>query len=263
LQPYGPCKTFAGAISKTASPGEIDCLDSGGFGALTITKSITIDCQAGLGSALSSGTQGIVINALSTDVVTLRNLAVQGAGTTIGTNGINIISAKAVHLENVKINNYSSAGLVVGTSATVEVTLENVSIGDSQAGVVVSASSGTASVAMHHVNIANIVTDGIRANGNSSIVVRDSEISHYAVGVNETASGLLSLVLITGSTVTTTTTAAFQSINGGYIGVGSNTLSYNLSVCNLNGGLIYTDGNNIGWSNNTIGTTSAGTIPKV
>src|ERR1041385_960630 len=54
-----PCKTFAGAISKTASPGEIDCLDPGGFGAVTITKSITIDCGGTLGSVLSSGVQGI------------------------------------------------------------------------------------------------------------------------------------------------------------------------------------------------------------
>jgi hypothetical protein len=41
-----PCKTFAGAISKTAPGGEIDALDPGGFGALTITKSITIDGAA-------------------------------------------------------------------------------------------------------------------------------------------------------------------------------------------------------------------------
>jgi hypothetical protein len=40
-----PCKTFAGAISKTAVNGEINCLDPGGFGAVTITKSITIDCH--------------------------------------------------------------------------------------------------------------------------------------------------------------------------------------------------------------------------
>src|SRR2546423_8634050 len=58
-----PCKTFAGAISKTAAGGEIDCLDPGGFGAVTITKSITLDCAVGTGSAriTSSGTNGIII----------------------------------------------------------------------------------------------------------------------------------------------------------------------------------------------------------
>src|SRR6202163_4382796 len=56
-----PCKTFAGAISKTAAGGEIDCLDPGGFGTLTITKGITIDCDSGAGGILASGTFGITI----------------------------------------------------------------------------------------------------------------------------------------------------------------------------------------------------------
>src|SRR3982751_3731335 len=50
-----PCKTFAGAISKTANGGEINCLDPGGFGGVTITKSITIKCQYTEGGALVSG----------------------------------------------------------------------------------------------------------------------------------------------------------------------------------------------------------------
>src|SRR5216683_5148882 len=68
-----PCKTFAGAISKTAPAGEINCLDPGGFGAVTITKSITLNCSATLGSVLVSGTNGIVITAATTDNVVLRN----------------------------------------------------------------------------------------------------------------------------------------------------------------------------------------------
>src|SRR5712692_5737967 len=58
-----PCKTFAGAISKTATLGEIDALDPGGFGAVTITKSITIDGTAGLAGVLSSGANAIVVSA--------------------------------------------------------------------------------------------------------------------------------------------------------------------------------------------------------
>src|SRR3989454_12741138 len=54
-----PCKTFAGAISKTARNGEINCLDPGGFGAVTITKSITIDCHEGFASILNAGTNGV------------------------------------------------------------------------------------------------------------------------------------------------------------------------------------------------------------
>src|SRR5690348_15405159 len=102
-----PCKTFAGAISKTASPGIINCLDPGGFGAVTITKSIQIDCTGTLGSVLSSGVQGIVINALTTDKIILRNIDISGAGTTLGTNGINVVQASSVALQGVYIETYS------------------------------------------------------------------------------------------------------------------------------------------------------------
>src|SRR5271170_779269 len=57
-----PCKTFAGAIAKTAAAGEINCLDPGGFGAVTIVKSMTIACQAGTAGVLVAGTNGIVVN---------------------------------------------------------------------------------------------------------------------------------------------------------------------------------------------------------
>src|ERR1700694_6290247 len=69
-----PCKTFAGAISKTAVAGEINCLDPGGFGALTITKSIVISCETGTDAVLVSGTNGIVVQVGASDNVYLRGL---------------------------------------------------------------------------------------------------------------------------------------------------------------------------------------------
>src|SRR4029434_5005479 len=76
-----PCKTFAGAISKTADGGEIDALDPGGYGAVTITKSLTIMGVGTNPSVPVSGTNGIVINAGADDVVVLRNINLQGIGT--------------------------------------------------------------------------------------------------------------------------------------------------------------------------------------
>ena len=84
-----PCKTFAGAISKTAAGGEIDALDPAGYGAVTITKGITIDGGGGqVASVLVSGTNGIVVQAGPTDVVTLRNLRINGVEGT-GGGGLN------------------------------------------------------------------------------------------------------------------------------------------------------------------------------
>ncbi|HEY0152270.1 MAG TPA: right-handed parallel beta-helix repeat-containing protein [Longimicrobium sp.] len=106
-----PCKTFAGAISKTAAGGEIDCLDPGGFGGVTITKSITIDCNGVVGSALFAGaTSGISVN--GTDiVVVLRNLQINGAGT--GQVGVRFVNGKRLILENVLVSQSSQAGIRV------------------------------------------------------------------------------------------------------------------------------------------------------
>ncbi|MEK7950884.1 right-handed parallel beta-helix repeat-containing protein [Luteolibacter soli] len=110
-----PCKTFAGAISKTAVKGVINVLDPGGFGAVTITKSITIDGTGSEGHILASGTNGIVINAADDDVVILRNIQFEGAGT--GLVGVKILKAGAVYLENCRIENFQQ-GVVETTSST-------------------------------------------------------------------------------------------------------------------------------------------------
>jgi hypothetical protein len=103
-----PCKTFAGAISKTAANGEIDCLDPGGFGVVTITKSMTINCNGVAGGILSAGTTGVIVNAGANDVVLLRNLSINGVGT--GTYGIRFLAGKALHLENVDISGVNGSG---------------------------------------------------------------------------------------------------------------------------------------------------------
>src|SRR5499427_8940593 len=92
-----PCKTFAGAISKTAAGGEIDALDPAGYGALTITKAITIDGGGGqVASVLVAGTNGIVVQAGPTDRVIIRNLRINGTRqdpqVTAGINGIRWLS---------------------------------------------------------------------------------------------------------------------------------------------------------------------------
>src|SRR6187401_640852 len=76
-----PCKTFAGAISKTAAGGTINVLDPGGYGGVTITKAITIEADGDFAGITHSGTSGIIVNAGVNDVVTLRGLTIDGFGT--------------------------------------------------------------------------------------------------------------------------------------------------------------------------------------
>ena len=90
-----PCKTFAGAISKTANGGFINVLDAGGFGAVSIVnKSITIDGEGSHAGVLASLTNGIIINGAGAKV-TLRNLAIESPSVTnLGSIGINVISGR-------------------------------------------------------------------------------------------------------------------------------------------------------------------------
>src|ERR687886_1697806 len=110
-----PCKTFAGAISKTAAKGEINCLDPGGFGGVTITKAIAIKCHYTEGGVLVSGTNAIVVNAATTDKVTLKGLDINGIGT--GLNGIRVIQAGSVHVVDTEIFGFVRNGIDVEPNA--------------------------------------------------------------------------------------------------------------------------------------------------
>lgn len=117
-----PCKTFAGAISKTAAAGEINCLDSGGFGTVTITKSMSIICEGVIGGVLGAGTNGIVVNAGDTDKVLLRGLDIHGGGS--GLDGVRVVKARSVVIMNSLIQAFStpaSRGIRVEGPAAVTV----------------------------------------------------------------------------------------------------------------------------------------------
>ncbi len=104
-----PCKTFPGAISKTAAGGEINVLDPGGFGGVTITKSITISSEGFEAGVLVAGTNGITVNTQSTDVVILRGLDIEGLGS--GINGISFIGAGTLHVEKSVIHHFTQNGI--------------------------------------------------------------------------------------------------------------------------------------------------------
>jgi hypothetical protein len=111
-----PCKTFAGAISKTAPSGEINVLDPGGFGGVTITKSITISSEGFEAGVLVTGTPGITVAAQPTDVIVLKGLDIQGLGT--GTNGINVVSGLQVYVLNCRIHHFASNGINMASSTS-------------------------------------------------------------------------------------------------------------------------------------------------
>jgi len=201
-----PCKTFAGAISKTAAGGEIDCLDPGGFGSVTITKSITLDCTATLGSILASGFTGINVNGAGI-LVNLRGLIITGAPGN-GLIGINFIQGAGLNLDNVTIQEFnggSATGLLFAPNSAADLQVNNSyftfnGIPASTGGglVVQPAAGGTAVVAVSNTRFSNN-TNGVVANSSNGVIVltvRDSTMANGAgSGVSANAGSPLLVML--------------------------------------------------------------------
>ena len=182
-----PCKTFAGAISKTATKGEINVLDPGGFGGVTITKSITIASEYVEAGVLVSGTNGIIINGAGV-VVTLRGLDIEGVGT--GLNGINFLQGSSLHVQNCTIRgfngtNASGISFTPGTEAQLFVTdtivMNNGQFAAGNGIVVRPTGSGNVSAVFTRVN-SNYNTTGFKADGsahtgNIHLSIRESSAS--------------------------------------------------------------------------------------
>jgi len=151
-----PCKTFAGAISKTAAGGEIDVLDPGGFGTVTITKAITIDGGGTLASILASGTNGINVNAGASDVVILRNLSINGAGTTLGLNGVNFLSGFRLIVENCTLENFSQSAISVAPSGASSTVIANSTLKAAAFGITVSTANASAAISVLVSNTSTI-----------------------------------------------------------------------------------------------------------
>jgi len=259
-----PCKTYAGAISKTAPAGEINCLDPGGFGAVTITKSISIICDYSEGGVLSAGTTGFLINALSTDIITIKGQDVEGFVT--GINGIRVLSAGSVHIHKVQIRGVRGGGsgiIVDPSAAAVEVLISESYITDNgtsttNGGITIRpTATGSAKVVIDNVKIENnsvgikIDTSGATGGGGITATVRNSVIAHNTNdGVNVNAPTLATNVMLNnnlsanngGIGVNVTGAAATVRMGSSVItgnvagGVTANINSYKNNQVNGNGG---------------------------
>lgn len=255
-----PCKTFAGAISKTFINGEIDCLDPGGYGAVTITKSITIDCTGTYGSILASGTTGIVINIPvgANDpfrTVRLRGLSINGTGAsgTIGTRtgirGINILSAAVVMLEDSVISDFSQQGISDTRSAGGKLFIRNSVIRNNSGAGITVAGAATNNATLDNVHSINNGFGVAVATGNNVSVTRSVFSGNATSGIQVDTGGRIGL--------------DFSIVSGNGTGLsstGTSTISNSEFSFNTTG----ISGATTSFGNNRIfGNTSAGTAPTV
>ena len=218
-----PCKTFAGAISKTAAGGYIDVLDAGGFGAVTITKAITIDGNGFVAGILSStpGSTGVVINAGPQDTIILRNLSIEGAGA--GYHGIRIIDGGRVFIEDVTVQNFTQNAIV--SSGASEIFIRNTTVKHGPSGQGIYLQHGRAT--LDNVSAAGFAT-GVFAGYDSVITVKNSIVSGNDYGFcaaygatflnvesSVTAHNIYGVFVVGGGTVRLSNTAVMNSFAQG------------------------------------------------
>jgi parallel beta helix pectate lyase-like protein len=251
-----PCKTWAGAISKTAACGEIDALDPGGYGAVTITKSITLDGTGTFASILASLVNGIVINAASTDVITIRGISINGFCN--GINGINILQAKTVNVEDCVIFRFNTGnGITVNETNDLNLNVRNTVIRDNTLDAINTFTSGAA-------NKVNVTLDNVRLSGSANgLHARSGSrvTAHNSVFSNNTTNGIFSdaaganfsNVFVWDSQISMNGANGVRAGNAGNLGVSGATINQNRIDRNTaNGVLVSTGGVVNTFTNNSI-----------
>ena len=247
-----PCKTWAGAISKTAACGEIDALDPGGFGAVTITKSITLDGTGTMASILASLVNGITINAAATDVITIRGISINGFCN--GLSGINILQARTVNVEDCVIFRMGGNGITSTDNNGLKVNVRNTVIRDNGGDGInmVAAAASPARLTLHNVRLSGNV-NGMHARSGVTVTATESVFSgNTAAGVfaDNTVAASFAVVRVQRSQISGNATGVQAGSAGGVassvVEISQNEINFNTGngVLVSTGGIVETFSNN-------------------
>jgi hypothetical protein len=266
-----PCRTFGAALTVVDAGGEVVALDGAGFGAVNITKSVTITANPGFYAGISAPTGSAVFINTAGVVVTLRGLNLNGVG---GVNGIFMGNGARLSVENCVISNFTGSGINVNTAATVRISDTNIRdngttglflqsgsittitralISGSNHGVFVySTVAGTTTVA----DVADSTISGNSLNGllayvdgvNAEILasIRDSRIvqNQTGVGANGGTAGGTTIFAVTNNLITNSVTGIQVFATGGKVWATGNTISYNDTGINNSTGVVESAGDN-------------------
>lgn len=276
-----PCKTFAGAITKTADNGEINCRDPGGFGTVTVTKNLTIDCGGTFGSILASAGTGITISNSSASAVLhviIRNLSINGTGPCIlppapgclpaspGLNGIRVLRGGSLTLDNVVIQNFTAAGngngIDFAPNNNSKLTVSNSYFynngnGSTGGGIRIRPTAGSATGIIDKSVIARgtfgVSADTTAGSSGINLTIRQSSVA------NNTQTNIIAAASGTGSGIMVDNTSASHGGTGiAASGAGAVVRIVNSSIT---GNSTATSGNVLSYGNNAINGNGVDTIP--
>jgi len=262
-----PCKTFAGAISKTAEGGEISVLDPGGYGTLTITKAITIDGGTGAGwaSVLNASTVGFTVNIttgthINDAVVILRNITWNGASQSpsVGaTHAINYIRAAQLIVENCVMENEGTTGINMGSMAsTGTLRVQDCYFDNTNTGLLVTTSSGFAVAQIDHCRF-NALATGVNTTSNAFVTVSNCNFNATS-GANGGARSAPGCTVNISSSIFASNNVGVNSA-GGTVRVSNNDFFNNTTAIN---GSAESANNNRFRGNGTDGTTVNAIVVK-
>ena len=248
-----PCRTFGAALAQTAGGGEIVALDSGGYGAVTISQAVTIVAAPGIQASISpsSGT-AITVNAGPSDVVVLRNLYLNAQG---GEIGIAYYAARALQVENLVINGFTNEGILMSLTNPADLYVADTIIRNTgNTGIYLSSASGIANVSIVRVRldnndsgvvaIANVhasVKDTIASGGagtafaagfgsaSAQLNLEGCVASGNAYGITAYSASSTATVRVSNCSLTGNGTGVLAGINGLILSRGNNTLEGNIS----------------------------------
>ena len=249
-----PCKTFAGAVSRTADCGEIDALDPAGYGTVTLTKGLKIDGGGGEGGQVASilagpGVPGVTVNNSSVgcpfDV--LRNLDINGVN--VGTNGVNIAAGGTLALENVDIENFTGACVNIAQVAAVGFNAYNTNMEKCNAGglVINYTGAGTERAVLSGTHMSKNAGIGLSVTGNAKVSARDCDLNQNGGGGVQ-VSGANAFVDLQHCQISNNQGFGVHATASGTITLADNTVAYNNGT-----GLLADPGSSIvTWSNNWV-----------
>ena len=260
-----PCKTFAGAISKTAAGGEINVLDPGGFGAVTISKSITISSEGFEAGVLTDTGSGIVVNAGSTDTVILRGLDFEGLGS--ATHGINFLNGGTLHVEKCTINNFDTDGIEFqpsnGGTGTASIFVKDTIIRGIKANS--GAGTGIGGVYVHPGTGVTVTGEldnvrleknrlGLRVEDGATVTVKNSSATGNLRGFVANSTSIAATIVLDSCTISGNTNTGVTSTGAlATVRMSNNTVTGNVVGLAITGGTIQSAVNNRIFGNGTDG----------
>jgi len=257
-----PCRTFQHAHDTVVGGGEIDVLDPAGYGALTISKSISIQGHGFAGLAVASG-DGITISAGATTKINLRGLLLDGIAT--GNDGIKFTTGGTLNIQDCLIRNFTHNGVTFSPSTLSRLSMSNTLVTDNgNFGIVVSPTgSGTASAVFDHVESSGNTLTGFLADGSSTIgtvdlAISESVAAHNSAGFGAASSGGASVVMVRNSTTFKNGTGLFANGTAATLRFTRTTVTgNNQGLATGTSGILASYGDN-----NIDGNTSAGATPS-